>query len=224
MWASQQQSWVCTDTLPSAVPAVPQVSGSTQICSLSARPLNSSPLTPFLSIIHYFYFSAEYMETLQSHWRPRSRASSLQITAREESERLEMHHEKNIIVRYKELVWAPSIITLYTCLKYEGEKQASLLAVKQLVTLDMYSNNWTSCSSVFSLWLSDSSLHLHTLCLLFISVQDSGNFSEWPPTSHHLSLPVQPWRCCMRNWYLVFQLHLQERDRRKKVLTKNCKL
>lgn len=70
------------------------------------------------------------------------------------------------------------------------------------------SNDSTSCSTAFPLRLFneavDSCFHLQELYLLFISVQDSGNFFfflEWPPTSHHLFPPVQRWRCCMRNWY-----------------------
>ncbi len=67
LW-QQQLSWVCTHTSPFAIPSVPQVSHCTQMFSLSARPLDSFPLTQFLStIIYYFIFFVESVETFQ--WR-----------------------------------------------------------------------------------------------------------------------------------------------------------
>lgn len=103
------------------------------------------------------------------------------------------------------------------------------LSVKRFATLNLAasSNDSTTCSSVFPLWLFDeavdSSVHLQTLYLLFISVQDSGNFSEWPPTSHHLSPPVRRWRC----WEIDIQscgstCKKRREEKRCRLTTANC--
>lgn len=44
---------------------------------------------------------------------------------------------------------------------------------------------------------------------LIISVQHSGNFSERPPTSHHLSPPSQRWRA----WKIVLRPPARKRER-----------